>query len=171
MPQSLASSSRAFVRCARVRPTIAQPLLQRMLLSTTAPTASPDQDSASASPTTASSSIPAGSIPFRIGRSNSLNFPVYHRIKSGGTNRTTEVKKVEGDARALSQWLAEELKLETKVNPRTKHVIVKVGKMAVNLQNTSSAGTAANFTGLPSGNSGQVADGEGAMIQATRDWK
>lgn len=130
MSQSLANTSRAFVRCAHTRPTVAQPLLQRMFLSTTAPTASPDQASASTTSSSAAS-IPASGapLPFRIGRSNSLNFPVYHRIKSGGTNRTTEVKKVEGDARALSKRLAEELSLETKTNPRTNHVIVKVGRV------------------------------------------
>ncbi|KIH93861.1 hypothetical protein SPBR_06264 [Sporothrix brasiliensis 5110] len=131
MSQSLAHSSRAVMRCAHARPTttVMPPLLQRMFLSTTPSTASREQASTSAS----KAPIPAtgAPLPFRIGRSNSLNFPVYHRIKSGGTNRTTEVKKVEGDARVLSQQLATELSLETKINPRTNHVIVKVGGAAV----------------------------------------
>lgn len=64
--------------------------------------------------------------PYRVTRSTALNLPVYHRYKSGRTNKTTEVKKIEGDARVLARQLGEELGLETKVNPRTNHVIVKV---------------------------------------------
>ncbi|CAK7199844.1 54S ribosomal protein img2, mitochondrial [Sporothrix eucalyptigena] len=123
MSQLLASTPRAFVRC--TRPAATLPLLLR-LFSTTFPVASEASSSTSAS-FPAASIPPTMPFPFRIGRTNSFNFPVYHRIKSGGTNRTTEVKKVEGDANALSQQLAEELKLETKVNPRTNHVIIKAG--------------------------------------------
>ncbi|KAL1892394.1 54S ribosomal protein img2, mitochondrial [Sporothrix stenoceras] len=125
MSTSLAASSRAFVRCAHFRPATAQPMLQRMFLSTT-PAASATATATTTTTTSSSTSIADRTpLPYRIGRSNSLNYPVYHRIKSGGTNRTTELKKVEGDAKALAQHLATDLKLETKVNPRTNFVIVK----------------------------------------------
>lgn len=88
----------------------------RMLSTSTSPSkAATSQDSATTS-----------SLPYRVGRSAGLNLPVYHRIKSGGTNRTTEVKKVEGDARVLSEQLAMDLQLETRINTRTNHVIIKV---------------------------------------------
>ena len=65
-------------------------------------------------------------MPFTINRTRSLNIPVYHRIKSGGTNKTTEIKKIEGDARVLSELINTELKLEAKINPVTNHISIKV---------------------------------------------
>lgn len=62
---------------------------------------------------------------FTINRTHSANIPVYHRIKSGGTNKTTEIKKVEGDARALADMIEAELKFEAKVNPVTNHISIK----------------------------------------------
>ncbi|CAK7210173.1 54S ribosomal protein img2, mitochondrial [Sporothrix bragantina] len=125
MSQFITAAPRAFTRCCtRPAPTF---LLAPRLFSTTSPSAaeaSVSSTTSTSSPSSASIS-PTTPLPYRIGRSNSLNFPVYHRIKSGGTNRTTEVKKVEGDAKALSKRLTDELKLETKVNPRTNHVIIK----------------------------------------------
>lgn len=65
-------------------------------------------------------------LPCRPYRSKHLS--VYHRIRAGGTNITTEIKKVEGNLEVLSQQLQDELKVQTFVNPRTKFVVVKVGE-------------------------------------------
>ncbi|EPE02611.1 mitochondrial ribosomal protein subunit img2 [Ophiostoma piceae UAMH 11346] len=91
-------------------------------------------DTTAASPAATSAATPAtpaapfqksAPMPFTINRTSSLNLPVYHRIKSGGTNKTTEIKKIEGDARVLSELITTELKLETKINPVTNHISIK----------------------------------------------
>ncbi|CAK7241911.1 MAG: 54S ribosomal protein img2, mitochondrial [Sporothrix thermara] len=123
MSQFLRATPRALARCAR--PAAGLQHTPRFFSSSIPCAAEASTTVSSASSTSSASIPPTTPLPYRIGRSNSLNFPVYHRIKSGGTNRTTEVKKVEGDAIALSKRLTDELQLETKVNRRTNHVIIK----------------------------------------------
>ncbi|CAK7563363.1 MAG: 54S ribosomal protein img2, mitochondrial [Sporothrix epigloea] len=115
-------TARAFTRCTRLT-SIRNPALR--LFSTDSHKASADSVASTTSTPSTASTVPTTLLPYRLGRSNSLNYCVYHRKKSGGTNCTTEVKKIEGDATALSKRLSGELNLETKVNHRTNHVIIK----------------------------------------------
>lgn len=72
---------------------------------------------------------PLVSAPYSIGLTVSNSYPVYNTSKAAGSTKLTVVKKVEGDARGLVADLVRGLKFpqeEVKINPRTKHVLVKV---------------------------------------------
>ncbi|KAF6807792.1 mitochondrial large ribosomal subunit l49 [Colletotrichum musicola] len=71
---------------------------------------------------------PLVSAPYSIGLTVSNSYPVYNTCKAAGSTKITVVKKVEGDARGLVSDLVRGLKFpqeEVKINPRTKHVVVK----------------------------------------------
>ena len=68
--------------------------------------------------------------PYFVHRTASSNLPVYLLTKSGGNLKQTIVRKLEGDIAILRDQLREFLKIEKKedikINPLTKHVVIKV---------------------------------------------
>ncbi|KAL2106881.1 hypothetical protein VUR80DRAFT_6077 [Thermomyces stellatus] len=75
----------------------------------------------------------ATSLPYHVSRTASNNFPVYKRIRAGGSHRSTQVRRVEGDPIRLRDDLRATLDVDADdviVNPRTRHVIVKGDHMS-----------------------------------------
>ena len=96
-----------------------------------AATASPDQQTQESPPAAAvqTTKPKASHGQYFISRSFAQNLPVYHTRKRGGNMKLTEVKKVQGDAIALSKDLSALLGLppsEVNVNSLTKHVVIRV---------------------------------------------
>ncbi|KAK1767377.1 mitochondrial large subunit ribosomal protein-domain-containing protein [Phialemonium atrogriseum] len=86
---------------------------------TTTATATP-----AAAATTTTTTAPV-SRPYFVSRTPSKNLPVYQDAKRGGNLKMTYLKKVEGDAQALKQNLAEQLSLrpdQIRLNPVTGHI-------------------------------------------------
>ncbi|KAF6808598.1 hypothetical protein CSOJ01_07453 [Colletotrichum sojae] len=100
----------------------------RPFLSTTirfSSTSTTDAAAAAASTSTTTSSATAR---YSIGLTVGNSYPVYNTSKAAGSTKITVVKKVEGDPRGLVSDLVRGLKFpqeEVKINPRTKHVVVK----------------------------------------------
>lgn len=72
--------------------------------------------------------------PWGLGLTVSHGFAVYNRTKAAGSTKFTVVKKIEGDARGLVTDLVKGMRFpqeDVKINPRTKHVHVKVYRPAV----------------------------------------
>lgn len=66
---------------------------------------------------------------YLVERTPSKHLSVYNDARAGGTRKQTVVKKIVGDARALRDELAEELKFpvdDVKINPVTGHIKIKV---------------------------------------------
>lgn len=64
-------------------------------------------------------------------RTTSWNLPVYYDVRSGGTRKTTRIRKIVGNAQDLKKDLIEDFKFkkdDVSVNPVTGHVVVKVPK-------------------------------------------
>ncbi|KAI5855347.1 putative mitochondrial large ribosomal subunit L49 [Tricharina praecox] len=71
---------------------------------------------------------PPTPLPFFVHRSKTNNLPVYEEARSGGTLKTTRIRKTEGDLNDLRLRLIEHLELKPEgvyINNLTKHVIVK----------------------------------------------
>ncbi|KAJ0109354.1 hypothetical protein J7T55_000279 [Diaporthe amygdali] len=65
---------------------------------------------------------------YLVERTPSKNLSVYNDARAGGTKKQTVVKKIVGDARALRDEIAEELKFpkdDVKINPVTGHIKIK----------------------------------------------
>lgn len=72
-------------------------------------------------------------MPYQVGRSPSSQLPVYRQVKSGGTQKRTYIKRVEGDRQKLVQELVDNLNLDAqdvKINPTTNHIEIKVSLTA-----------------------------------------
>ena len=68
-------------------------------------------------------------LPYYIHRTASQQLPIYKLAKRGGNLRQTRLRKVEGDLARLRSDLQDALSLESehiKINPLTKHIIIKV---------------------------------------------
>jgi large subunit ribosomal protein L49 len=72
----------------------------------------------------------ATSEPYFVHRTPSSNLPIYLLTKNGGNLKQTKVRKLEGNIAVLHNQLREHLKIEKKedikINPLTKHIIIKV---------------------------------------------
>ena len=73
----------------------------------------------------------APTLAYHVARTKSGGIPVYNRTRAGGSHKSTQIQKVHGDTaalrdeiRAILPAVAEE---DVVVNPRTNHVVVKVG--------------------------------------------
>ncbi|KAK3317253.1 mitochondrial large subunit ribosomal protein-domain-containing protein [Cercophora scortea] len=65
--------------------------------------------------------------PYLVSRTPSNNLPVYQLAKRGGNYKLTAIKKIQGDARTMQKWLADELGMDldqVRVKTPTGHIEV-----------------------------------------------
>ncbi|KAK3688989.1 mitochondrial large subunit ribosomal protein-domain-containing protein [Podospora appendiculata] len=65
--------------------------------------------------------------PYLVSRTPSNNLPVYQLAKRGGNYKLTAIKKIDGDARTMQKWLADELGMDldqVRVKTPTGHIEV-----------------------------------------------
>ena len=78
-------------------------------------------------------------LPYHIHRTASQQLPIYKLAKRGGNLRQTRLRKIEGDLARLRSDLQDALSLESehiKINPLTKHIIIKVCSASMDCANS-----------------------------------
>ena len=106
------SALRHFLGIARASTTTAR------ITSSSTPSPSPPQTAAAAQQR-----------PYRITKTPSNNYPVYHLEKRGGNMKLTKLRKIEGDVNVLRSDLQKALGLteqQVVINQLTRQIIVKV---------------------------------------------
>ncbi|KAK2596344.1 hypothetical protein N8I77_013240 [Diaporthe amygdali] len=100
----------------------------RLLTTEAASTSQSSTPPPSSSAAASANSTQPRQLSYLVERTPSKNLSVYNDARAGGTKKQTVVKKIVGDARALRDEIAEELKFpkdDVKINPVTGHIKIK----------------------------------------------